>query len=222
MHRIRAVWLARIAALTAAIAIPAAAQTGSPNFVVGYSLQPLNNAITLTDGATITFSKTQVGGTAAGSLIIGNLGSAAGAVTSIAITGSAFNTQSLPLLPVTVGAGAQLTVPLIYTPTAVGTDSGTLQVVAGGRTFTANLSGSGIAAQLQFQVTAGGQTTPVDPLGTIPIPDTPLGSTSTVTVTFTNVANTTVLISNISVTGSGYQLAGVPPLPLNVLAGGSA
>jgi hypothetical protein len=41
-------------------------------------------------------------------------------------------------------------------------------------------------------------------------------------VTFTNVANTTVLISNISVTGSGYQLAGVPPLPLNVLAGGSA
>jgi hypothetical protein len=222
MHRNRAAWLSRIAALTAAIAIPAAAQTGSPNFVVGYSLQPLNNAVTLTDGATIVFPKTQVGSTAVGSLIIGNLGSAAGAVTSIAITGSAFNTQSLPLLPVTVGAGAQITVPLIYTPGAVGTDSGTLQVVAGGRAFTANLTGSGIAAQLQFQVTSGGQTMSVNPLGTVPIPDTSLGSISSVTVTFTNIGDTTVSISNVAVTGSGYQLAAVPPLPLNVVAGGSA
>jgi hypothetical protein len=222
MHRIRAAWLARIAALMAAIAIPAAAQTGTANIVVGYSLQPLNNAVTLTDGATIAFPKTQVGSTAGGSLIIANVGTAAGAVTSIAITGSAFNTQSLPLLPVSVAAGAQLTLPLIYTPAGIGTDSGTLQVVAGGRAFTANMSGSGIAAQLQFQVTAGGQTTSVNPLGTVPIPDTPLGSTSTITVAFTNIASTAASISNISVSGSGYQLAGVPPLPLNVPAGGSA
>jgi hypothetical protein len=206
----------------AAIAIPAAAQTGSPNFIVGYSLQPLNNAVTLTDGATITFPKTQVGATASGTLIIGNLGTAAGAVSSVVVTGSAFNTQSLPLLPVTVGAGAEMTIPLLYSPTAVGTDSGTLQVVAGGQTFTASLAGTGIAAQLQFQVTQGGQTTSVNPLGTIPIPDTPLSSSSTISVTFTNIGNTTVSITNIGVSGTGYQLAGVPPLPLNVLAGGSA
>jgi hypothetical protein len=222
MFRIRTARLTQLAAVLAAIAIPAAAQTGSPNFIVGYSLQPLNNAVTLTNGATITFPKTQVGATASGTLIIGNLGTAAGAVTSVVVTGSAFNTQSLPLLPVTVGAGAQMTVPLIYSPSTVGADSGTLQIVAGGQTFTANLAGMGIAAQLQFQVTQNGQTISVDPLGTVPIPDTPLGSTSTISITFTNIGNTTVSITNIAVSGTGYQLAGVPPLPLNVLAGGSA
>jgi len=206
----------------AAIAIPAAAQTGSANFIVGYSLQPLNNAVTLTDGTTITFPKTQVGATASGTLIINNSGTAAGAVTSVVVTGAAFNTQSLPLLPVTVAAGAQMTIPLIYSPSAVGTDIGTLQVVAGGRTFMANLTGNGIAAQLQFQVTAGGQTTSVDPLGVVPIPDTPLGSSSIISVTFTNIGSTTASVSNIGVSGTGYQLAGVPPLPLNIVAGGSA
>jgi len=222
MFRIRTARLLQIAAAMSAIAIPAAAQTGSANFVVGYSLQPLNNAVTLTTGATISFPKTQVGGTATGTLIIANMGTAAGAVSSIAVTGAAFNTQSLPLLPVTVAAGGQMTVPLVYSPSAVGTDSGSLQVVAGGRTVTASLAGTGIAAQLQFQVTEGGQTTSVDPLGTAPVPDTPLGSSSVVSVTFTNIGSTTVAISNISVNGTGYQLAGVPPLPLNLVAGGSA
>lgn len=206
----------------AAIAIPAAAQTGSSSFIVGYSLQPLNNAVTLTNGATIAFPKTQVGTTATGTLIIDNAGTAAGAVTSVVVTGSAFNTQSLPLLPVSVAAGAQMTIPLIYSPTAVEADSGTLQIVAGGQTFTANLSGTGIAAQLQFQATEGGQTTTVNPPGTIPVPDTALSATSTISVSFTNIGNTTVSISNIAVSGTGYQLAGVPPLPLNLVAGASA
>src|SRR5579883_2082460 len=116
MFRIRTARLLQIAAAMSAIAIPAAAQTGSANFVVGYSLQPLNNAVTLTTGATISFPKTQVGGTATGTLIIANMGTAAGAVSSIAVTGAAFNTQSLPLLPVTVAAGGQMTVPLVYSP----------------------------------------------------------------------------------------------------------
>ncbi len=223
MQAIKLRRIAPLIALAAAVLSPAAAQTtAAPNFVIGYSVQPLNNAVVLTNGATIAFPASQVGATATGALIIGNSGNAAGVLTSVVVTGAAFNTQNLPLLPVTMGPGVQASIPLIYTPTQVGADSGTVTVTAGGQTRTFNLSGTGISGPFQFQVSEAGQTIAVTPLSAIPMPDTAVGATSTINVAITNTGSSPATLSTINLSGAAYQIIGTLPLPFTLLPGGSA
>jgi len=192
----------------------------SSQFILGYAIQPQGNAIPLTSGGTLTFPPTAVGTTTTATLAIENTGSAAGTLSSFTVTGGAFQTTGLPLLPGTIGAGQTVQISVVYTPTAVQADSGTIQMVLSGQTITINLAGTGISSQLKFQFTSGTQTLPVN-LNQVSLPNTSVGSTATVSVTAVNSGNTSATLNGISLTGSGFQLVTAPPFPQTLLPNGS-
>jgi hypothetical protein len=89
-----------------------------------------------------------------------------------------------------------------------------------GQAVTINLAGTGISSELQFQFTAGTQTLPVNQ-NQVSLPDTAVGSATTVSVTALNAGNATATLNAISLTGGGFQLVSVPPLPQTLLPNGS-
>jgi hypothetical protein len=193
----------------------------SPNFVLGYAIQPQGNAVSLSNGGTLTFPATVVGSSTTALLTIANTGSAAGVLNSLSLTGAAFQTKSLQLLPVTIGAGQALQVTLLYTPTAIESDSGALQMSLAGTNVNINLAGTGIASQLTFQLTEGTQTLTLNQ-NQVSLPDTRVGTTATVSVVATNNGNAAATVNTISVSGGGgFQIASAPPLPQTILPGAS-
>jgi hypothetical protein len=195
--------------------------TGSaPSFTLGYAIQPQGNTVAVSTGGTLTFPPTVVGNSTTAILTIENTGSAAGVLNSLTLSGAAFQTKGLPLLPGTIGGGQALQVTIVYTPLAIGTDSGTLQLSLAGQTVNIAVTGSGVSSQLSFQFTEGTQTLPVN--GTqVTLPDTQVGGTATVSVTATNNGNAAAAINAIALGGGGFQLVNLPPLPQTILPGGS-
>jgi hypothetical protein len=192
----------------------------APGFTFGYAIQPQGNAVPISDGSSITYPQTQVGSTVTALLTILNSGTAPGVLNSVIVTGSAFSTVGLPLLPGTINASQALQLSVIYAPKAISSDTGTIQLVFGGQTITFNLAGSGISSQLDFQFNVGSQSLPVNQ-NQVTLPDTQVGTASTVSVTVTDTGNANSVINGISISGAGFQLATVPPLPQTIIPGGS-
>jgi hypothetical protein len=193
----------------------------SPSFVLGYAIQPQGNAVSVSNGGTLTFPATVVGTTTTALLTIENTGSAPGILNSFSLTGAAaFQTQSLPLLPITIGTAQALQITLVYTPTAIESDSGTLQMSLAGSNINIALAGTGVASQLTFQFTEGTQTLPVKQ-NQVSLPNTQVGTTATVSVVATNNGNVAATVNTISASGSGFQVVSAPPVPLTILPGAS-
>lgn len=192
----------------------------SPQFVLGYAIQPQGNAVSLSNNGTITFPPTTVGSSSTATLAIENTGSAPGILTSFNLSGSTFQPMGLPLLPGTIGAGQILQIPIVYTPQAVEADTGTIQLALPGQNLTINLAGTGISSQLQFQFSTGTQTLPVSQ-NQVSLPDTALASATTVSVTAMNNGNASATLNGISLSGIGFQLVSAPPLPQTLLPNGS-
>ena len=192
----------------------------SPNFVLGYAIQPGGNEVPLSSGGTLTFPPTVVGTSTTAALAIENTGSAPGVLKSFNLTGTAFQTTGLPLLPVTINNGQILQISVVYTPAAIAADNGTIQLTLAGQTVNINLSGTGISSQLSFQFTQGTQVLPINQ-NQVTLAPTPVGGTTSVSVTATNNGNAAASINTISLTGSGFQLVNPPPVPQTLLPGGS-
>jgi hypothetical protein len=191
-----------------------------PSFVLGYAIQPQNNAVPLSNGGTMAFPPTAVGNSTTGALAIENTGSAPGLLNSFALTGAAFNTTGLPLLPGAIGSGQSLQISVVYTPTAIGTDSGTIQLAFPGQTVTINLAGSGISSQLTFTLTQGNQTLKVNQ-NVVSLLPTQVGGNAVVSATVVNAGNTNFVVNNISLAGNGFQLTNAPPTPQTLAPGAS-
>lgn len=189
-----------------------AVQGTAPSFVLSYVLQSTQNAVTLSPGGTVVFPPTQVNTTAQAALNISNTGSAAGSVTGLSITGSAFKFSGQPILPDSVGAGQNLQVQILYQPTTTNPDSGQIQVtLSGGSPITISLQGSGSSASLVYQVLQ--PLTTVSPGGTLALPSTNVGQSSSVTVRVSNSGNASGAVTTLGVSGQGFQLSSPPPLP---------
>jgi hypothetical protein len=131
-------------------------------------------------------------------------------VTGIGITGSAYRLQGKPLLPATVVSGANLQVFVLYTPTAVGTDTGQVTITFdSGAPVTINLTGSGSAPGFTYQVLTVDPPATVLPGSTIALPDTNVGQTSSVTIRVLNSGSANGTVSSINLAGQGYQLSTV-------------
>jgi hypothetical protein len=194
----------------------------APSFILSYALQSDQNNVALQPGGTIVFPATPVGTTAQAAFDITNVGSGAGAVTGISITGSAFSLTGLPLFPQVVASGLTLPATILYKPTAVASDTGQLQVTfATGSPVTINLQGSGSSASLTYQVLQGSTATTIAPGGTVPLPNTNVGQTSSVVIRILNTGNASGTVSSINVSGQGYSLTNQPVLPQTLAPNGS-
>ncbi len=198
--------------------ISLALQGTAPSFALSYVLQTDQNVVPFPSGGTIPFTPTLVGATAQAALNVTNTGSGPGAVTGISISGSAFKIQGKPLLPATVVAGQTLQVLVLYTPTAVSSDTGVITITFDtGSPVTVNVSGSGTAPTFTYSILSTTPPTAISPGGTISLPNTTVGQSSTITIRVLNSGNANGSVSSLSIAGQGYSLSNVPVLP-DVLA----
>ena len=195
-------------------AITLSLQGTAPSFTLSYILQTDQNVIPLQPGGTIPFAPTLIGSTAQAALNLTDTGSGTGAITGISITGSAFRLQGTPLLPAQVLAGQNIQVLVLYTPKAVSQDTGQITITfAAGAPVTINLTGSGSSPSLTYQILNTSPPTAVSPGGTIGLPDTNLGQTSSVTIRVLNSGTANGTVSSVNFAGQQFQLSNVPVLP---------
>jgi hypothetical protein len=145
----------------------------------------------------VTFSSgVNVGGNATQSVTLTNTGNATLNITSATISTGAF---TMNLAPTAISAGSNTPFTVTFTPTAAGSATGTITIVSNAPTSptTIQLSGTGLQAQ--------GAATP----STIAFGSVGIGNTDSQTVTLKNNGNTTLTISQIVVTGSGFGQTGL-------------
>src|ERR1700722_7016635 len=199
---------------TTTSAINLSLQGTAPSFVLSYILQSNQNTVALQPGGTIAFPATPVGTTAQAAFDLTNTGRGAGSITGISITPGAFSLSGLPLFPQSVAAGLTLQLQVLYKPTAVASDTGQIQVTfATGSPVTINLQGSGSSPSLTYQVLQDGSATSIAPGGTVPLPNTNVGQSSSVVIRILNSGNSSGTVSSISLSGQGYSLPNPPALP---------
>lgn len=148
----------------------------------------------------INFGNNVVGTTTSQALIITNTGTATLSITQINESGSAFNLSGFSL-PLGVNAGQQATVTVGFVPTSVGTASGSISIVsnASSSPTSVNLSGTGIAATLALGINPTSLS-----FGNV----TTGSSSAPQNVTITNTGNANIMISQLTVSGTGYSFNG--------------
>jgi len=183
-------------------------QGTAPSFALSYVLQTDQNVVPFQSGGTIPFVPTLVGTTAQAALNVTNTGSGPGTVTGISISGSAFKISGKPLLPATVATNQTLQVLVLYTPTAVATDTGLVTITFdSGSPVTVNLSGSGTAAAFTYSILSTTPPTAISPGSTISLPNTQVGQSSTVTIRVLNSGNANGTVSSVNIAGQGFSLS---------------
>jgi hypothetical protein len=160
---------------------------------------------TVAPGGTITFppanvatpgSTTTAGTTSSLIVQVTNAGSATGTINSVSTSGPFTLTNPLTL-PATVTTGNSFSVPLTFTPTQVGPQTG--QLLIGNDFF--NLSGQGLGPSLTYAYTANGATVAVNPTtgGSVVFsPPVEVGQSEKVTFTVTNSGSLPATISLIA------------------------
>jgi hypothetical protein len=183
----------------------------APFFQVSYIKD--GNAIPLANGGTLSFDPQPINTTVTLTVDIANIGSAFGNVNSITVTGKAFQVVGRPVLPTTVPSLQTLPVGIEYKPTAAGTDTGQFQITySDGTSLSVALQGTGTAPMLVYTLLQNGKATTVTPPGPIALPDTNVGSTSSLVVRVQNTGSGSTTIGSIS-TAAPFQVTGGPLLP---------
>ncbi len=197
------------------LVFPLSGSGAAPSLVVQYTLAD-NNVHTLLNGATIPFPSVDINSNTRANVQILNQGLGSGTVTSVSVTGAAFQLSGLPAMPATVAAGQSVSFAVLFAPTQSGSYTGALTINMSGGSISAILTGSTAASS--FSVRYVDPTTnnvlPLSSGGTLPFPGTVAGSNVTITVQVANSGAGTGSISSISLSGapSAFQLASLPPL----------
>jgi hypothetical protein len=188
------------------------------SFVLSYIKD--GNVIPLPAGTPMVFDATPINTTVVLQFNITNNGSGTGQVTNIVVTGKSFSLVGTPLFPATIQAATNFPIGVQYKPTAVESDTGQIQITfVDGTVLSVALQGSATSPTLVYTVIVNGKSTPVLPNGTISLPDTDLGSTSSVLLRVQNTGNGTATIGSINAAPSQiFQLSGTPPLLPKTLA----
>ena len=148
----------------------------------------------------INFGSVAVGSTVSQSITISNTGGSNLIITQESITAQGFTMTSVSL-PMTIGAGKQSTINLLFSPTATGIASGVVSVMsnAANSPATVTVSGMGISTTSLLNANSSSLT-----FGNVP-----LGSSSVLGITITNAGNSNVSISQVSSSVAGFTTSGV-------------
>jgi hypothetical protein len=132
-------------------------------------------------------------------------------VSSVALSAPQF-TLSKPAVPVTIAAGQSSTMSVLFAPTGTGT-------VTGSMTITSNASNASAAMALQGAGVGSGQLS--ESPSTLSFGSLLIGNNQTLSETLTNVGNSSLTISQATVTGAGLSVTGLS-LPLTLAVGQSS
>ncbi len=179
-------------------------------FAYKYLIQ--GTATTIKPGGTIPFPGASLGSSSSLIVQVTNSGSATGTINSVSTQGP-FTLTNPVTLPATVTTGNSFSVPLTFTPTQVGTQTG--EVLIGNDFFI--LSGEGLGPNLTYSYTSSSGTTTVNPAtgGAVVFGSIAVGKSEQVTFTVTNSGSQATTISLIGTTpANGPFSVSAPALSL--------
>lgn len=213
----------RLPALLLALAAPFAAVSpvfGQSSFSFTYTLAD-GNVHSLGAGTTITFPSVDINASTAATVIVANSGTGSGTISGISVTGTGFRLVNPNLLPATLAAGGTLVFQIVFTPTQIGSFTGTFAIDVPGASITGNLAGSTPPPNfaLKYVDPTTGNTLPLAAGSTLPFPNTQVGATTTITVAITNSGAGSGSVSAIALgagSASAFQLVSLPPFPILV------
>jgi len=190
----------------------------APNLVVG---QVISGSFTpVSAGGTVQFPNTIVNSSSQINISISNAGSGSAAINSVAVTGSGYSVQNLPVLPVTLNGGGQLNFTIQFMPVAAGASQGALQINYANGSASAVLMGTGTASiPVLGQINSSGNFSPIPAGGTVQFMNTVVNSTSSVTIAINNSSSLPATLNLVTVTGAAYSAQGLPLFPLTLPAG---
>ena len=187
----------------------------APEFVYSFTPQG-GNQTGIQDGGVIRFPDTIIDATSNAVLVVANRGSDLGIFNGAAVTGAEFATTNVPLTNTAVDAGREIRFGVTFTPKALQSYTGKLELQTADRKLTFALEGAGTGARYAYEVVRGADAGPLQPNQMVTLADANVGEKSAVVVRFRNTGNNDGRIAAISVSGSGYSLSEVPLLPLVV------
>jgi len=199
---------ATVASATGSLSIVSSA-TNSPATISlsGNGVQP---QISVIPGST-NFGNVTVGVTNTQMFTISNPGTANLSVTQASVTGTGFSLSGLAL-PLSVPPGGSSAFTVSFTPASASSLSGNLTLVNNtvNSALAVALAGTGVSPVAQLAASPGALS-----FGSVTT-----GTSGTQTVTLANTGNSSVSVSQISVSGTGFSAAGIA-LPLTLAAGQS-
>ena len=169
-----------------------------------YDLRHEEETTPLSPGGVVQIPATAVNGTRTVQLRISNRGNAEGRISSVSLTGAAYQFVDSPLLPLAIAPGSAVSLSIRFTPRESGRASGQLRL----DTVPFVLEGIGLGSQ--FTLSIGGIV--IGDNGII-FPGTPVGGEATVRVAIQNTGTTAGAIQGIGLTGNGFRLRALPALP---------
>jgi len=179
-------------------------------------LSELQDGVAKPVGASLDFGSVPAGGSAIVTLTITNPSTAAVTVQNIAISGAAFSLPGTYVfeLPYILAPGASWNFQAGFAPAATGAAQGTLQVNPG---ISIALTGNGAGA-----LSVSNQGKPLAPWATVDFGRIELGTSTQQSFLITNPDATAIGISQLQVTGGGFQQSGGPAGSFTIAAGASA
>lgn len=150
--------------------------------------------------SSVTFGSVTTGSNTSQTVTLSNSGSASITITAATVSPSVFTVSGFTL-PLTIGAGTSSSFTIAFAPTAAGSVSGSLVLTsnAPGSPMTISLAGTGVTSSLLLSVTPT----------TLNFGNVQVGNFGTQAATLTNTGNSSITISQIAVSGSGYTATGV-------------
>jgi hypothetical protein len=201
-----------------------AGATATPNFTLAYVDPDTNNTIALQDGGAIAFPSTLVNAVSSITLVATNTGAGTGLINSITLGGSSpsvFQILNQPSLPASVPPTQQVRFGVRFSPQQAQTFSATMVLNLNGQTITINLTAQGTGAQFTYSWTNAAGTTTISPGGTIPIGNTSVGQTSSLTISVSNSGSGDGQVAALAVSGLGLTMANLPAVPFTLHPKGS-
>ena len=171
----------------------------------GFSSGPLTSTPT-----SLSFGNVASGSNASLTETLTNSGGTSVAISALAATGSGFTASGLTL-PATLTAGQSVSFSVMFSPTSSGSATGSVAI-------TSNASNSALNVPLSGTGLTPGQLTAAP--ASLSFGSVATGSNASLTETLTNSGGTSVAISALAATGSGFTASGLT-LPATLTAGQS-
>ena len=159
----------------------------------------------------VSFGSVTVGTANTQTVTVSNPGSANLSISQATVSGSGFALSGLTL-PLTVAPGTSAAFTVKFAPAAVGSVTGSLTLLSNAPNSPTTVALSGTGATVSVQLAASPSS--------LSYGNVNLGTTSSKTVTLTNSGNSSVSISQLSVSGAGFTASGLTT-PLSLTPGQS-
>ena len=161
--------------------------------------------------SSVSFGNITVGANGSQTVSIRNTGTATLSVTQASLAGTGFTSSGLAL-PLSIPAGGSSAFTVSFAPASAGTFSGSISLIsnAPNSSLVIPLSGAGVATTLQLSAS------PIS----LSFGNLATGTTATQSVKISNTGNSSVSVSQINATGTGFSTNGIT-LPLTLAAGQS-